>query len=74
MKRIVRWLDHNFFPLPDANEYMEDTLKTAKLELAKAYNDAEYANSVIAYRKAQIARIEATLTKSGTTYPTASAA
>ena len=48
--------------MPTPEEYMQTTLETAKLELAKALNDADYANSQIAYRSAQIERIEKTLT------------
>lgn len=61
MKRFFNWLDRKTFPIPTPVEYMRATLETAELELAKALNDADYANSQIAYRSAQIERIKTTL-------------
>jgi hypothetical protein len=57
MKKLYRWLDRTFFPLPTAQEYMSDALEKAQLELAKALDQRDYIQSVVAYREAQIARL-----------------
>jgi hypothetical protein len=57
MKKIFRWLDRTFAPVPCAKEYMSDALETAQLELAKALDQRDYYSSMVAYREAQIARL-----------------
>lgn len=59
--KFIKWVDRKMFPMPTAQDYMAATLAIAELELAKAQNDADYANAQIAYRRAQVERITKSL-------------
>jgi len=58
MNKVFKWIDNAMFPEPTLAEYETSTLDTARKELAQALNDLDRSKFTVAYREAQIKRLE----------------
>ena len=69
MTNFFKWLDSKMFPRPVAKDLMAETLENATIELLKAQDGLDYANSVVNYRKAQIERLTKQIAANSSTNP-----
>lgn len=69
MANFFNWLDRKVFPRALPKDLIAETLETATIELLKAQDGLDYANSVVNYRKAQIERLTKQLAANSGTNP-----
>jgi hypothetical protein len=67
IKQFIKWLDSSMFPSTTAEEYDEEMLAQAKLELSKAQDGLLYAQAMVTYRGAQVERLSNKTNASNTT-------